>query len=551
MKKFKILSLVAIALVAVMLLSSCGAGSVGIKKLLDPDAETTDNTTVLNGSYLIDDLTGAEFEEQVGDIAYFTVDSDVGGAGVFTKHVLYNVEYGSFIYASTELKTKDVTIDVNETANGVGYFTVTTHTWQLDEKDVKKVGSDNYITELFTGNGIELAETNRDEEAYCLYDIVYFNGACYRTDDNGGLSYAFDYSPLAAIPEIDSKYYDRYYEVNEYLLSVYDENLALVSTYYFPTYIENRTYTVLENGNVWLQYSYLADQYSDEFDVMDESGEKYIIETKIIDVKKGTEKDVDTDYLVSHVYNVEMLFDIFGRDTVTGMKYDEYPIVGMAFAIENRRMPAREYGREYRYITISKDGKVKEFEPFNGENVAGISFVAQNRWVVSTMNHRYLIDADCEIIGDISNAREMAGFLVCDGKVYDYDLNEMFDYGSRKYTLHDATESAIIFKNTEGDYILYTGGSNTSVIVDHIETTSLLTPPYRIQNMGAVNERYYVVNETYVKATGADYKYKVYNESGMSIGEFEFTVGKVCETDSAVILSGTNKSGKTVFYRFS
>jgi hypothetical protein len=67
---------------------------------------------------------------------------------------------------------------------------------------------------------------------------------------------------------------------SEYIL-VFDSAFNLYGRVVVPSYAVEKTVFALSNGNILVQYCYRADEYSDDYDYMDETGSKFIIKTLI------------------------------------------------------------------------------------------------------------------------------------------------------------------------------------------------------------------------------------------------------------------------------
>ena len=163
--------------------------------------------------------------------------------------------------------------------------------------------------------------------------------------------------------------------------------------------------------------------------------------------------------------------------------------------------------------------------------------------------HEYLINGKGEILGNISNATDISvGYMRCDGKIYDYDMNVLYDYRAAKLSYEDWVGGSLIFENEDDEVLLYTGGNSTTTIVGKDSDLSL----------------YYVASNYYViKDMSAEdvVKYHFYNEKGTLLVTVEsnsyfndnsyYSDFESCGYfDDVKIIETKNADGESVFYRF-
>ena len=533
MKKIKITAICALALVAVMILSSCSFG--GAKDYTDSFAKNDVyvGAPVLTSSYSIGALEDLSFNNNTDDLFYFsgTVGSD---SSRYEKHVVYNMATDRVLYSGTESTTKNIDVSLYRVYNDVVVFVVREHTWSTDNNGNAKNGSDAYYSVLFDADGYEIARTNTAATAKIAGDTVYFNGACYRVHE-GRLCYEFDFSALKYFPTGAEMYGDKYYDITEGYIAVYNDHFELVSKYYYPGYVEEARSVVLENGNILVQFMYEADAYGDDYDFI-LSGEetKYHIETKLVDAKKGTAKDVDTEYVVMYAVNA----DIYDEEN-DGFDRDAFPVMGYGIRIENKRISEKE--RNIRILNIKNNGTIEEFEMIEGDVLSNAIYIADGRWYVATRSRAFVMDSRGDIIFEVTNATRIGKFFVGDGKVFDCDGNQLYDYSVNNYTIYNSgnnPDGAIIFKNSDGDFLFYNGNGSPYLIADVSEGKSVV----------AVGSSYFIVRES---GNNVKTMYKVYNVNGGFVAEFENNVTHITTTDDYAVFRTTDSEGDTVIYRFS
>ena len=553
MKKSRIIALVAVALVAVMILSSCGSSAVTVKSFIDKKAEFVDTTATINSSTRIPELDGAMGDTtQAGDLVYYVIPADIEKS-IYEKHVIYNLATGTVVHTATEHLTKNVTIVLDATIKGDAYFVETVRNWQLDG-DAVLSGSESYVTTLYSGSGRSVTNVNKDMEAELVCDTVFFNGACYRANEDGELEYAFDYSSLADVPEADYMYKNRYYDLSETYVAVYNNKFELISRYLVPAYASYSSHVILENGNVLVQLGYKADALSEDYDLivfnnegLSNEGLKIYIDTMIIDAKKGTAKEIECNYMITEeAFNIKM-YEELGFDFYAGINSDKYPVYANAILIENKRITVDLFDEEsnaLRVVSIKNDGKMTELELINGEPIFDISMIAEERWMVETVyGHTYLLNKNGKILGDISNGSYRGGYIASNGKLYNLDLEEVYDFGANDLAIEDSTESAIVFEGDDGEIFVYGKDGVLRTLADKDSNTSVWT----------VSDRYIVLeiknNDGALGVTKTEYK--VYNQDGEFIAEFDNAVYLDIESDEAIIVYTHDGTLGREYYRFN
>lgn len=539
MKRSKLLVLTTVVLAMLMLFTACGkSGDNRLKDILLDDATYTDSAPSYTLSEKVSDLTDASVASQSGELVCFTK-SDADDY-TKTKYFVYNVATGSIVWSDTQTATYAVDVDLNRvdcyayTENECSYFVVTTVTTSETE-GVKPVTA----TTLYTNAGEKVVTVDRAVSADNVSDLIYVDGKMYHVAEDGKIAYAFDYSPLADIPSIETKYNDQYYELDEEFVAVYDNELKFVSKYRLPVHLEDdgevTAFVMLENGNMFLQYMYVADTYSDDYDlIMDEDGKqvKYMVATQLINVKKGTAKEIDCEYVFEYAMNM-----IESADEVkeAGIDAEKIPVYGVAYLIENKRLA------DERALIVENSGKCKELGTLNGDQIQGFSLLADGCWMVSTQGGEYLVDKDGKIIGDVSNASTFGKFLYADGKIYDAGLNMIYDYGKSDMTIKRSIGDSLLMEDADGQLLLYTGSGDPITLIDKDSEKTFVTTSNSWEGAGYI-----------VLKSGE--QYEIYNDVGTKLGTVNDVTGSissVVSTEKALLVRMQSTDGEAVYYRFS
>ena len=527
MKRSKLLVLTSLVLTLLMLFSACGKSENMLGKILIDDTTYTDSTPSYTVGEKIADLSGATVDSYRGGLVLLKKDiaDEVGK----TKYMVYNISTNSIVWSETQTSTLGLSVTLDTlylTGDPVSYFVVEATTLNPDDATAPV----ETTTTLYSATAEKLATVDGTAEVVEIEDLIYFDGKCYRASKDGTIAYAFDYSTLAKLPDNVAKYNDVYYEWDGEAVTTYDKEFKFIAKYRLPVHIEDDGEllgtVVLENGNLFLQYAYEADPYTDEYTYIAD-GVKYILVTQIVDTEKGTAKVIDCEYVVEDAYNMLQWGDEAVKE---GIDTKKVPVHGEAYLIENKRLSA------YRCVVINNKGKITEIGMINGDQIESFSLFTDNCWKVSTENGRYLVDADGKVIGDITNASTFGKFLYQDGKIYDSALNVIYDYRTNKQTVKSVVGESLLLEDAEGRLLLYTGSGDPVVLIDK-DSEKTYVDSYSYY-------RYVIIKD--------GEKLEVYNEFGVLLGtvnDVNGMVDVVTATENAVLLKMYTPAGETVYYR--
>ena len=550
MKRSKILSLFALLLSALMLFSACGSKKFdGVKDILDQNAKV-DAASVYSEGEAVADLKDATHLKSGGDLALFT--KPVEDKDGETEWLVYNLKANQIVCKETATDKVEVSVDLMYNSYyeaAQSFFTVTVATKGEGEKAKTEV-----VTTLYDKNGTSVATADYAEEASDMLDLIYFDGNCYRVDANGGVSKAFAYSPLARLPEAGVKVLGHYYEMDDETatVTVYDDKLNYVAKYKVEYEdVAEVNFTVLENGNVFIQYSMQLDSHADEYDVLvieDDESVKYDYVSQILDIKKNTVKDVNCDYVIW--YGINLLEDNGYYADNLGVNTESAAVIGYGCKIVDQRLTDRVM------LSIDEKGNVSELGEMNGSPITSVSLFDTNRWVVGTLDERaYIVDGEGNAIGEVTNVEEPYGkLLYADGKLYNSDLSVVKNLTAEGWQLDEekgyySYDGMILLEGLEGEVAICSQSGEINVLTDKDSNDTVLTTA-----------------ATYVIVAG-EKEYKVYNKNGEAVltitiatGESNLTARSVYTCDDAALLmvqktvttngsQGETITQETVYYR--
>lgn len=302
MKRSKIVLLLAAVLVAVMVLSSCSIGTAKLVDILD-GSRYKDEQPSLTTATKLETLYDANVMGSGGTGVFmlFSTEDDDG----YDTYSILNVVTGNIIWTGTETEATSYGINFYSTDNArydVQYVRITTRTYALDDEGHRDYSKMPTISKsLRAADGTEFATTTRDVEPTAEWDLIRFDNKCYRTTKDGAITYAFDYSDLATMPNIVVETADYYYAVTGQAATVVtlDKSFNIVSYYTAPSYaaMGAARYVALDNGKVLAQYSVREDTYGDDYDYLDANANKYSLHTVILEAS-GKTKEIKCNYQI-------------------------------------------------------------------------------------------------------------------------------------------------------------------------------------------------------------------------------------------------------------
>lgn len=533
MKKLRILSLFAILLCVAMLFAACGkdAKTLTVKKAFDElkaEANPTPRLTAANklevtGTYVDDD----------GDLVLFS-----GTEGGYDKYTVYNVAKNSVVGTYTETETVAYNVDLyadDDPGYDLSYYVVQTATTDA-------AGKTTYKTALYAADGTKVAEVDKQNVALSLtFDLIRFDEKCYRISENGAIAEAFAWGEFAGnLPNIfaatEKYYYARLTTGTGFI--VLDKSLQTVSSYVFASYAQNAVYGVLNNGDVWLQYQEKLPADAEKYDlVVEETGvaNKYNLFQQVFDAKKGTVKDAKTEYLIQAL----VARDVAPEQDALKALDKSIDNVAIGYKIENQR--ASQTMQDMLFLSISNKGAVESILNRLVEGQVGFFEVPADGVlkISDILGRDYLYDAKGKLIGEITGAQAMTDtYVVGNSKIYDYNLNAVYDYTADGYEYYGTMRSAVILTKDNADGVaeryLYVNGNITKISEGATKVFNKVT------------DRLYYVRD-YTAGT-----YTYYNDLGTQLlqikGALSYETSRY--NDAFIARYNNTETSTTEYYRF-
>ena len=511
MKKLRIVCLVAAALMLLTLFAACdtsntndGAkGTMSLKDIVDGSKYVDDGVTYTQVEE-IGMLSGKDYESKAGDLILFVTESGYDYYNGLTKqYMVYDQAAGKTVYSETtgtNLQIEDVSIS--------------SYTYG-DLITVKARRNGEEGTRLYDATGSYIAEADSYTSEAMFGDLIRFDNKYYRFTNDGKIEYAFD-KPVFGSEVIGDYYYhnDKYYYTYDYddsesggifdgessdgghyvTVYFYDKSLKLVSYFSTPGYANATAPVILGNGKVFIQYSFETDVLSDDYDVLSGS-KKYELASVVVDPATGKATDVKVDGMVQGLSNMI-------NTNSTGFS-DEIANVVAYCPIENKRIDSSY--RTVRFATVGDDGNVILFEQIDNKSVIPYKMVNSDLWLALslTFGNEYTFNANGEILKELTGRGSMNEKLVlADGKIFDYQLNQIYDYKASGYSLYETFDEKVLLVNETSGSVAICGEGG----IKYVATVDMATDTIKVGGeMFAINKG----GEVTIYNANGDYLYTV------------------------------------------
>lgn len=367
-----------------------------------------------------------------GEIKYALVDSRTGNV-VFT---LVKEEYDSMITETASVSTVSGSnfITVKRTDTTDFEHTVYTQTLYTEYGHLitSKSSQDSLSKASISISYIGVNET-RTGYLYTIEDKIYNiteSGATYRMD-----------KLLTSIPSSYTATVNHYYIFNSYSLNVTDLNYVTIASYRIPADCELINGFILNNGNVFLQYTRELPADADEYDIFDE-GCKYKLYSIIFNISDQSIKNLKLNFVL--VNGQSFIADDLGETFKEGAFENliEYaPIVDKSADFNNTV-----------FATATNNMSVTGYIGKEIPNQRGYArLIADNRFIVTDHSGRkFLINEQGQLIGEVTNGsyKYDTGLFHLNGKYYDTNLQLVFDEENIEYTRYTTTANYSVYYAT-------------------------------------------------------------------------------------------------------
>lgn len=538
MKKFKLLAFVAMALVAVFALSSCG--TVGnFNKIFNEEYDfSADAYKTVTKISDLKDYTAVNGNDTF--VVFDKADSDGN-----VKTVVYSLITNSIV--KTVESDDDIVYSVGFLSYGVPVCVITSTTVvdapnpdEWDTGDYGDVEEPTVTKTYYDATGKELLSVNADAEAgepKVLYgsDYIVINAGVYKVDAEAGSVESVKEIP--AYVSVDGLYGfngEYFYAVADSSIIIYDADFAPVATYAAPSYAENMNEFVLNNGNVLVQYTVALAEDAMFYDFL-EDGVKYNLVTKVLTVK-GKEKTLPLNYFIEELMPNSYFYDEEAEENEFTDKFENIAVIKK---IKNHKVDEEE--ANWDIVMLNNNGMVgQSLKVVEGQYAEIPEKIGEDLFMVETVYGSAMIDSKGNVKFQITNSDvEVYGkYIIATNAIYDLSFTKIYDLGANDATIQTRFSDTIFVKAGEDDdysYIMFDSNGNQKTIYTYDDDEEIYCDI--IPGLG------YVIYERDDDVT----EYEYFAIDGVKLIETEACMNMVATGSDCMIVSVTEDE-KTNFY---
>lgn len=540
MKKTRITLIFTVLIALVCILTACSPKTAKLTDIFNDDP-VEGYAPVYTSANLIDfstsqvDLTHYDFIEADGIFASFGGTFDVDGFNVY-KYYIYNMVEGTLVSTKWTSDPDTVRYDFDAIETREGHYVYVLYTYDLANQTVSTGLNTDYGYTIVEKDAEIVATYNKDAN-HLEFDDHYF----YVNEDGTLSNDCVDIKTYInkGKPEINGSSENYFYYIDEKEAYVYSRNYELIGAYILPSYATSLTDTyfhILDNGNLFVQYLIEEPTDSQDYNLLFE-GEKSTLITQIINVKKGTTKEIDFGYLVLSAGDTSAFVDNLNEKLVN---------IAVAVPVENRRLSLTN--SNIQYLSMDNNGNIKyilnDTIPAQGWNLP--QRIANDRYLLTNdLGTSYILDKKGNTVTIVSDMEDLTKFA------YISNDNIINFNGETMLSLSNEDNNSLIAVY-DGCYIYENNDTAVTWLLTSAGETSL---GYYLSDKINTDSPYFF----YYKAFNVDHgcwQHLFYNVNGNLIGSvYNYTsVETVCYSEDgnyAILLFSNESTGAKDFYRFS
>ena len=446
MKKIKLISILSLLLVAAMLLASCGSED-GLPTIASYDA-------VVNPNYNVDaDLIKSATE--LGRVDDYTLTESNSHFAVFEKQD--DDDPNKTTIKVLSLRTGAVV--VSQTTDEETQYSVTlnsnTPTFTLRKRygtDFKKSRYTLYDT---AGNTVASTSSNQGEPSL-FADMILYGQTLYKEDNKGNLTEVKTIPENLALSAPYTYSSDYFYYQIDCGFKVYDRDFNFVNLWEVPLSLSHLMdndifWSVLNNGNVLIQYAVKLDAEASAYDFADvNDGEitKYDLCTLIFNVQTGSTTAVETNYVFDSLISAYRLSEIDDEDNP---RYaDGFENIAAVYEIVDQRI----HYTTLNYVLVKNSGSVTaSLQLANKQRNSLPSKLADNTYLVSTRYGRAIVDNKGTLLLSINNTElDIVGqYIIGENTIYNLKMETVYDLKQNDAEIISTFDGAIFIAEETSD----------------------------------------------------------------------------------------------------
>ncbi len=604
MKKSRILLLVSALLVLAMMLSSCGNAVSGVGKYLneayDPSVDVyaqANDLAELEGYSINESILNDDF------VVFSLIDPDPAAAKITYK--LLSMHTGKVV--ATFVAGADDHYEFLQSDNMVTPYIIVKRTY-LDSTSINLTPPatdfalvalaeaamafrsntaltpehltvlDDYITttyELYDPAGTAVTTTKYQPEWPITFaDYVVYDDVAYTIDeDTGAWTKEKDIPEYVALDDYLTYNDEYYYTDDDGILTVYDHDFKVVSTYVAPAYGDESIkdaaelvgeyyggapFKVLNNGDILYQYAVIQDEDEKKYDlsyVVDGVTTKANLVSLLISAKKGEAKELDLDYIVFYSMANNMVYsdELEANENIYNQEFENIAYIA---PIEDGKVHASE--ADIDIVLMNNKAKAgKSLKMVDGQAAAIPFKVSDDLYAVYMLDGGIaLINAKGDVLNRLNNYLDQVGkYFIGEDAIYNLSLEKVQDLKDPDVSYKVFGESIFVTKKTDSKTftveLLLNGETTTVYSQDKDSKTTFGFGVKKSALTGSIEDYGYY----YVKNEAGDYTY--YNEKGTALlTTTRYLVPTDCASESVhtLVLVGMPAdplTQKVVYYSFT
>ncbi len=529
MRKTKLLALFALVLAMVTALTSCGSVA-SIDDILNTEYNVSED--VYTKDTVLSELTGYAVVSSNDEFVLFT-----SAEGTSISYKVLSLRTGKVVgtFADTAF-----TFVVNLIDEVPAFSVIKT---EVPAEGAEPTAEPEVKYSLYDATGKEVVTTKYEAKAPFMLteDVLVYDYATYTVAEDGALTKKDDVPEYVLIDELDYYTDEYYYVMNDSKVEVYDHSFNLVSTYFAPAYAEVGAMAVLNNGDIFVQYTYEVDEDSKKYDIdnsEDGESQKLKLVSLVVSAKNGKTTNVKLDYIVGELYSNYELKSYSDNEDVYSDKFDNLAVIA---PIVDKKVDYSEATLDL--VTMNNKGKIgKSLKIVDNQNASVAQKIADDRYMVYTVAGGYVVvNAKGDVIKNLNSRMRVVGdYFVGERAIYDMDFNKVYDLVEKEaFVLGTVANTVFVQAETDTGYdvISFCDGKQTTV--------------HSYKDDGTTTAVFAIVNGigySIIDSASGDHKY--YNANGDLITTTSYAITVVTVAEDVVLLMGTNE-GKATYHVFT
>ena len=554
MKKLRLLSLISAVLCLVLVFAACDTVRKGkISDYLNTGYKPVD--TKLGQSAYLSELDGYDLINSNGYFAVFSktnVSTDpVAVPTVTVSYKLLSLSKGQVIATVAETNTLcDVELD-DEAPIAI----IAKSTLDIDTQDVI---STQYTA--YDAAGTQLAtSSNEFEDSYTFADLTIFNYVAYKEDvKTGALVKQAEISEFTKLDSCNAWTDEYYYVSTSETLIVYDHSFKIVASWTIPSYAEDSlTYFVLNDGKVFIQYTYALDSEAKKFDYYEiEDGEtvKYDVVSLVLNPKKNTVKEKELDVVISNLVSnttlktLEQMFE--DVDPSNSSLSDDFENIAVIVPIIDKKLDSSSDACDIVIMDNNLNVK-KSLKTVENQELILAEKVADNLYSIKLKGGTALVNGDSKVVNVINNSaiQLVDDYIIGETAIYKYDLTKAYDLIANDAEILAYLGDSILIRADKTDgydiVLLYEGNQTTIYSYKDVVDATLAPVPATTFDYDEDAGFFYIHNPV-----SGDYTYYNAENEIITTTQKELSVSSASAYGS-VLLSGLNENLDAVYFIFT